>query len=256
MNIISSIQYKPRLATCQADVADNIRRAEPLLGISANLGSTFVCFPELAFTGYSFLNRSEAEAVSEPMFGPTYVKMSQFARQSQSYVIYGYVERNGDRLHNACIIINPIGELISNYRKINLWGNDFLWATPGASAPSIIPTPYGLISAVICRDIKSKIPQNINKVASEPFFPTEKPEILFLCANWGKGGFPATPWMDYSLNNECTVVVSNRYGIECNKDFENDFGQGGSLIIQPNWTVHTNGLVFNADCIVTAALEE
>lgn len=255
MNIISTIQYKPRLATCRADVSDNVRRAEFLLNAAFDAGSSIVALPELAFTGYTFLSKDQALSCAEPVDGPTYSRMARLANDFDCYIAYGYVESDGDKLHNSCNIIDPSGKIALSYRKINLWGNDFLWATPGKLPPVVLNTPLGKLSAVICRDIRVKVPSAINRVASaKPFFTDSKPDILILCSNWGRGGFPPVPWMEYSLNHQATLVVANRYGVEENGGFSNDFGSGGSIIIEPNWKVHTNGLQFNADCVITAGV--
>jgi hypothetical protein len=52
--------------------------------------------------------------------------------------------------------------------------------------------------------------------------------------------------MNFVEENNTTLVVSNRYGIEAN----NDFGAGGIGIISPDGTVQCKGLVWGQDCIV------
>ena len=52
MPILTAIQYRPRFATCQADVSDNFRRCGPLVNEAAALGTEVIVFPELALSGY------------------------------------------------------------------------------------------------------------------------------------------------------------------------------------------------------------
>jgi predicted amidohydrolase len=155
--------------------------------------------------------------------------------------------------------VGPDGKLLAGYRKINLFGNDFLWAKSGDKPAQIAQTELGLMSVVICRDIRDKIPENIPRTASEgpPLFDGQRVELVAACANWGKGGFPANAWMDFVADNKCTLVLANRWGKEENDshgEYTQDFGQGGSCIIEPDWTVHIDGLKFRQDCVVTAAL--
>lgn len=255
MFIISAVQYRPDLANSEAEVKNNFRRLGPLIDIIYNSGSQFIVFPELFLTGYSFLNPEQAGVVSESSTGPTFRAMRNLAVDLNAYVSYGYIESHHNQLFNSATMISPQGEAVAKYRKVNLWGNDFLWATPGDSPPPIVNSEYGPLSLVICRDIKARIPSNIPRTASVPFFNGVKPKYIAACTNWGKGGFPSTSWMDFATNHKCTLVLANRWGEEKNGGFTQDFGNGGSIIIEPSWKVHTNGLSFNQDCVVTAALE-
>ena len=256
MIILSAVQFKPNLAHNMADVHNNLRRCEPLIHDAWKVGSQLVVFPELFLTGYAFTDSTQAASVAERKDGPTFRTMRDIAIQLDCYVAYGYVESDGNRLYNSAQIIGPDGVAYCQYRKVNLWGNDFLWATPGASVPDVVRTPFGNLSVVICRDIRAKIPDNIPRVASTSFFDTKKPDIVAACANWGKGGFPSTSWMDFAANHKCSLVVANRYGVEQNNGYELDFGCGGSIIIEKDWNVHTAGLKFNNDCVVTAVMEK
>lgn len=256
MNILSCIQYRPRLASCPADVSDNVRRSADLLHEAGRLGSQLIVFPELAFTGYSFLSRDQAAAVSEAFDGPTFRAMRGVAVELKAYVAWGYVESSEGKLHNACSMVGPDGTLLSSYRKINLWGNDFLWASPGREPAPIVPTELGRTSVIICRDLRDKIPTNIPVMASkkpQPLWKAQRVDVVAACLNWGKGGFPSTTWMDFAADNECTLAVANRWGEEENGTFRQNFGQGGSCVIRPDWSVHTGGLHFSQDCVVSAS---
>lgn len=262
MTIISVIQYKPRMAFCQADVSDNFRRSTDLIHTAWNVGSELVVFPELCMTGYSFLSGDSAAAVAEPWNGKTFKSMAGVAYSLKSYVAYGYVETDGSKLYNAAHVIGPNGSLVCRYRKMNLWGNDYMWATPGVSKPEVIKTEIGLLSLIICRDIRNVAPVSTPRTASDdepggvPMYQQGKPEIVAGCVNWGDGGFPPVKWMDFVASNKCVLAVANRYGAEQSTNgYRQDFGIGGSIIIEPDWTIHSLGLEFNQDCVVTASVD-
>jgi predicted amidohydrolase len=259
MPILSAVQFRPRLASCQADVLDNLRRCEPLIHRASSVGSQLVVFPELFLTGYSFMSREEAGRVCERQDGPTFRAMRAAAQDLKAYVAWGYVELGeSGRLHNSAAMVDPDGSIVTRYRKVNLWGNDFLWATPGEVSAPIVRTELGRTSLVVCRDLRDKIPQNIPRTASSkkepPLFLEQPVDLVAACVNWGKGGFPSTSWMDFAANNACTLVVANRWGEEMNGSFSQDFGHGGSAIVEKDWTVHTGGLTFGDDCVVTGIL--
>ncbi len=255
MPIISVIQFKPRLAFTAADVKDNLRKIDSIMVSAYDSGSELVVLPELCTTGYTYLNQEEAALVAEPRDGSTFRYMANHAKSLEGYVAYGFVEVLDGRLYNSCNVVSPNGELVSNYQKMNLWGNDFLWANPGRSIPSVVDTSIGKIAALVCRDIKGKSPSNTpDESLSKTFFDREKPDIVALCSNWGKGGFPPNSWMDYSVKHNCIVAAANTFGTEEKNGFTNDFGCGGSVIVEPSWKIHSNGLKFNEPCIVTAMI--
>lgn len=257
IGILSAIQFSPRLATCSADVSDNFRRAEPLMDEAAKRRTSFLVFPELCMTGYTFLNRDQASAVAERFDGPTFDRMSSLARDIDSYVSWGYVEvGEDDRLYNSATMVNPDGEMVTSTRKINLYSTDFLWATPGIEPARVVDTEFGRTSIIICRDIRDQIPANIPRTASDrPMFLGEKLQLVAACTNWGSGGgYPPTTFMDFVADNQCTMVVADRWGKEKNEGLSSEFGSGKTVIISADWRVHTGGMIHGQDCVVSQAL--
>lgn len=258
LRIFSAIQFQPRFSRCGADVMDNFRRLEPLVRQAQNFGTSFLVFPELCLTGYSFLSKDEAMVVAETHNGPTYQKMRGVAIALSSYVSWGYVRINPDNgdLYNSATMINPQGDVVTSYDKINLFSCDFLWAKPGLSHAPIVETEFGSTSLVICRDLRDKIPSNIPRLAvkDSKLFDGKKIDLIAACTNWGRGGgYPPTSFMDFVADNKCDMVVADRWGKEDNSGLVSDFGTGKTSIISSNWSVHTNGMVHGKDCIVTAS---
>lgn len=254
--IVSVVQVCPRLAASEADVRDNLRKCEGLLQQAWRTGSELVVFPELCCTGYSFMSGEQASRVCERPDGPTFRFMQAAAVSLKAHVAWGYVESDGKHLYNSGSLVGPDGRLLTGYRKVNLWGNDFLWARPGAASAPVVRTELGDMSVVVCRDLRDKIPDNIPRTAASgpKLFDGRKVDVVAACVNWGKGGFPSTSWMDFAADNGCVLAVANRWGKEEVGTFTQDFGHGGSCVIEPDWTVHTGGLAFRQDCVVTAAL--
>ncbi len=255
--ILAAVQSCPRFATSPADVTDNFRRAAPLLKKAASLGASLVVMPELCLTGYSFLGEDEAAMVAEPADGPTFRAFRAFATSADCYVAYGFVEDSGTNLHNSAAVIAPTGELVLLSRKCFLAGTDYLWATPSKEEPPIVQTALGLMSAVVCRDLKNDHPAK----GEGGLFGGKRVELVAGLTNWGKGFFPSSKWVEFAQENACVLVVSNRWGSESNISAAHgehvaEFGQGGTAIIEPGGKVHIGGLIFGKDCVVAARLEE
>lgn len=259
MFIISTIQFRPNFATCQADVGNNYRMITPLLNQAIQTGSELIVLPELCLTGYSFLSQEDAAKVAEPFDGKTFRVMRTFAIQANAYVSWGYLEYDPktNKMYNSATMVSPEGEIVTKYRKINLWGNDHLWATPGSEIAPIVNTKFGETSIIICRDLRDKIPNFIQRFASEgdkKHYDGRQVDLVVASTNWGKGGFPSTTWMEFVAQNKCTLIVANRWGTEFNGSFSNEFGQGGVAIIESDWKIHIDGIKFSQDCVVTAVI--
>jgi predicted amidohydrolase len=289
MNIVTAIQFSPLLAKCPSDTKNNIIRSEQYIQKAFEYRTSLIVFPELSFVGNSFLNREEAAAVAEPIYGHTYKYLQKVAIKLSTYIVYGFVEDSDCELYNSAALIGPHGNLLHINRKSNLIGCDFLWAAPGNMEPEISATDIGLISAIVCRDlinkaVSSKSPCSICDIPSNYYlnnpcgvcgdqktphtkyvtknsgvFGGKSVDIVAGVTNWGKGFFPPTTWMDFAEENQCTLVAANRWGTETNKGkygtFTSDFHQGGSAIIEANGKVHINGLIFNENCVIAAAIE-
>ncbi len=101
------------------DVAANRSVILDRLARAADLGATLVVFPECALTGYCFASRDEAMPHAEPIPGPTTEAVARACRERGVFAAYGLIERDGDRLYNACALVGPEG-VVGSYRKVHL----------------------------------------------------------------------------------------------------------------------------------------
>jgi predicted amidohydrolase len=249
---VAAVQFAPVFE----DKMGNLRRMAHLAKRAADEQAQLVVFPELATTGYSFINKAHAAILAEPIHPDmlTFKSMRVLAESFGIHIVWGMAEVDpgtGD-LFNSQVYVSPDGTWTS-YQKVNRWGNDYLWARPGRSNPSIIKGFFagargeGLIEKkiglLICRDARDKKDDNWKS-----FYEKGDADIVCLSANWGDGGVPAVTWMEFVEDNDVTLIVANRYGKEDN----NDFGEGGTCIIEPPDVVHNNGLRWFEDCVVYA----
>ena len=95
----------------------NLRRALGLIQQAADAGAKVVVLPETMDLGWTHgAARSEAGAVAS---GETCRHLCDAARRHHLYLCAGLVERAGEQLFNAAVLIDPQGEVILHHRKIN-----------------------------------------------------------------------------------------------------------------------------------------
>lgn len=242
------------------DKASNLRGLARWIIRAAEAGAKLIVLPELCTTGYSFMSAAEAEPFADVLseFVPEpHLRASSsmnvmylLAHRYHVHVAWGLVEKDAGtgQLYNSQVLMCPDGRYES-MRKINRCGNDFLWSRPGRANPPILicefdgkPLKVGLL---ICRDVRDKKDDHWDS-----FYEKGDADVVVFSANWGKGFFPATTWMDFVEDNNTTLVVSNRFG----KETANDYGDGGVCIIHPPDKVACEGLVWGKDCVVYAEI--
>jgi len=234
------------------DVEGNLRKLAGFVQEAAKAGAKLVVLPELATTGYSFMSKGEAAAVSEPVpDGRTFKIMKALAEKLSVHIVWGMVERDTrtDDLYNSQVIVTPVANRGQSYHKVNLWGNDWLWAAEGKWNPPVLHCDFGggdtrKVGLLICRDVRDKKDSKWSD-----FYESGDADLVAFSSNWGNGGFPAVAWIDFVKDNKTTLLVSNRWG----KEVPNDFGEGGVCAITADpFEVKCDGLVWSQDCIVYA----
>ena len=75
--------------------------------------------PECAVPGYMFDSAEEALPFAEEIPGPSTEALAEACRRLDAHVVCGLLERDGDVLHNAAVLVGPDG-LVGTYRKTHL----------------------------------------------------------------------------------------------------------------------------------------
>jgi predicted amidohydrolase len=94
----------------------NLCRAEGAIGRAAAEGCRLVVLPECLDLGWT---DPSARDLARPIPGPHSGRLARAAEQHRIYVAAGLVERAGDRLFNAAVLIDPEGRIRLHHRKIN-----------------------------------------------------------------------------------------------------------------------------------------
>lgn len=129
--------------------AANLARAEQRIGEAAARGAEVVLLPECLDFGWTHPSAREL-ATSIPA-GESCQRLIAAARRHRVFVCAGIVERAGDRLYNAAVLLDPEGRLLLHHRKIHEldFGRE-LYAT--GDRLGVADTPFGRIGVMICAD--------------------------------------------------------------------------------------------------------
>jgi predicted amidohydrolase len=102
-------------------VERNRRRALELAGEALREQPDVILFPEEMLVGYAPNLRELAEAQD----GPTTQSFRRMLAGTETHVLWGLTERQGERWYIAATLVNAHG-VVANYRKTHLW-----WAADG-----------------------------------------------------------------------------------------------------------------------------
>jgi predicted amidohydrolase len=112
---VAAVQMEPKLGELEANLKAILARFRE----AATAGARLVVFPECALTGYGFDSRAEALPYAEPIPGLSSREIASVCAELNAYAIYGLLERDGDRLFNATVLVGPTG-VVGSYRKVHL----------------------------------------------------------------------------------------------------------------------------------------
>jgi predicted amidohydrolase len=194
-----------------------------------------IVFPELATTGYELGLRFTD--VAERVPGHAVNLLAQRAADYSTHVVFGMVtkEKVESVLYNAAIVIGPDGEMLGEYRKLHLPGEERLAFRPGYRLP-VFETAFGQIGVLLGWDLA--FPEAARSLT------LDSADLLCVCANWGHS--PAQEreifveeWRTYvqarALENSLYVVASNRIGEEYSYHFFGD-----SMVVGPRGELYAS----------------
>ena len=194
-----------------------------------------IVFPELATTGYE-LGVGFTD-VAERVPGPAVNLLAQRAADYSTHIVFGLVtkEKVESTIYNAAVVIGPDGEILGEYRKLHLPGEERLAFRSGFRLP-VFETTFGTIGVFLGWDLA--FPETARCLA------LDGAELLCVCANWGhapaeeRDGYVAE-WRTYvharALENATYVAAANRIGEEYSYRF-----LGDSMVVGPRGEVYAS----------------
>jgi predicted amidohydrolase len=219
---VAGVQMEPRLGKLDA----NLEKILGWLERAASEGARLAVFPECALSGYGFGSREEGLAHAVPLEGREVQSVAEACARTGCACVFGLLERDGDRLFNACVLIGA-GGLIGSYRKVHLpfLGID-MFVDPG-DRPFAVHEVDGLrVGMHICYDGAFPEPARVLALLGA--------DLLLLPTNWPTHSECAAEHMipTRAMENTVYVMSVNRVGVESGFRFI-----GSSSIADPSGKV-------------------
>lgn len=142
---IALVQFAPTFGAGDA----NLDRAEAVLG---DAQADLVVLPELAASGYSFVDRAEVARHAEAFpDGPTTRRLLTWSRRTRGVIVAGFIEAEGAHLYNAAVIVAD-GRPLGTYRKVHLFGFEREVFDPGDRPFAVHEHADLRVGTMICFD--------------------------------------------------------------------------------------------------------
>jgi predicted amidohydrolase len=201
---MAAVQMEPKLMKVKENLGSIVSAAREAADNRANL----IVFPECSLTGYIFSSRQEALSFAETIPGSSTEKIASLCQELKVYIIFGLLEKEGDRLFNDVAFVGPQG-LIAGYRKNHL---PFLgvdrFVDIGDRPFQVHQTPIGNIGLLICYDIAFPESSRVMTLLGA--------DVLVLSTNFPQGRGEKYSHVIYAraFENRVHLVSANRVGSE------------------------------------------
>lgn len=197
---VAGVQMDIRLADRQG----NLHRMRSFFERATDEGARLIVFPECAVTGYCYESLDEAMTVAETPDGPSVSEVAGWCAERDVWVVFGLLERDGERLFNALACVGPDG-LDGWYRKAHL---PFLgvdrFVTPGDRPFQVTETPLGRLGLNICYD--SSFPEAARVLS------LLGADLIVLPTNW-----PPTSGLTADVIPQARALENNVYFMAVNR---------------------------------------
>jgi len=219
---IALVQLEPKLGELEQNL---VRMSEMIERVCLEEPVDLVIFPELATSGYECGMRFTDLAEQVPAHCVNL--LARRANEFNTHVLFGLPtkEKVESILYNGAVLIGPEGELLCEYRKIHLKGEEKLAFRPGFRY-MVMETGFGTIGILVGWDLA--FPEAARSVV------LEGAELVCVCANWEDP--KVDEWYTYlrarACENAVYVAAANRIGEEYSYKF---FGH--SALVNPQGEV-------------------
>jgi len=215
-------------APALGDNEENLRRMAVIIArICGEQQVDLIAFPEFAVSGHEC--GLHFTRLAERVGGHAATFLAGKAAEFGVHLVFGMPvkEKVESILFNAAIVIGPDGEILGDYRKLHLRGEERMAFRPGYRMP-VFETAIGNIGVMLGWDLA--FPEVARSLV------LDGAELLVVCASWEAAR--AAEWQAFTMARACEngafVVAVNRVGIEPSYVFG-----GGSVLLGPRGTVHT-----------------
>jgi predicted amidohydrolase len=91
-------------------IEETLRRVERQVSAASAVGAEVILYAEGALHGYDYdMTPESVSAVAEPLEGPHCRQIQAMAQRHRIAILIGFIERNGDAVHNSMLVTRPDG---------------------------------------------------------------------------------------------------------------------------------------------------
>jgi predicted amidohydrolase len=220
---VATIQMQPQLG----DVAGNLERmSDAIAQVCSQQPVDLIVFPELSTTGYECGVRFTELAERVP--GSTVNLLARRAEEFDVHIAFGMASKAKVEsiVYDTAVLVGPDGDLLGQYQKIHLRGEEQLAFRPGYRF-RVLETRFGQLGLMVGWDLA--FPEVARSLV------LDGAELLCVLANWETPH--SAEWRTYVLarayENACFVAAANRVGEEYTYSF---FGE--STIVGPRGSLY------------------
>jgi predicted amidohydrolase len=222
---VATVQMKPALG----EVEDNLVKMSDFVNrIASQQKVDLIIFPELITSGYEL--GVKFTQVAQVIPGPTVNLLGQRAQDLGVYIAFGMVakERVESIIYDAAILLGPDGELVGEYRKTHLKGEERMAFREGFKIP-VFDTEFGPIGMMLGWDLA--FPEVARSLV------LDGAELLCALGSWEKDDIDEwnTLLKARAYENAVFVAGANRVG----DDVTLSFG-GESMIVGPRGKIYAH----------------
>lgn len=221
---VATVQMKPELGNIENNL---VKMSDYISSITSQQKVDLIIFPELITSGYEL--GVQFTELAQRIPGPAVNLMAQRAADSGVYIAFGMAtkEKVESVLYNSAVLVGPEGELVGNYHKVHLRGEERMAFREGFKLPVFDTGEIGKIGLMLGWDLA--FPEVSRALA------LDGAELLVCMANWEKEYIDE--WKAYvrarAYENAIYVAAANRVG----DDVTMSFG-GESMIVGPRGKVY------------------
>jgi predicted amidohydrolase len=230
---MSQINVAAVSSACRiGDVEANLAQVEAWTERAVARGAQLIAFPELALCGYAY--DPALKAVAESVPGPATRRLEELARRHQVTLSAGMLEREGDKLYNAQIVVGPEGYLGRYHKHYPTAKEAEVLATlPGQAYPTfeVEGIRFGIN---ICAD--SRQLDTIEALAKQATRLVHNPHANFLslgrnAEEWTRGKL--VYYLERVLACRAHILINNLAGTACDSTGTSYAFSGGAMILDP-----------------------
>ena len=131
---------------------------------------------------------------------PYLIRGADLSRELGIYLIFGFLELDGEDLYNTCAMFDPKGEIIAKHSKVHSGGEAFI--TPGRELKPF-DTALGRIGFLICKD--REVQDNFN------MHGVQDVDAVIIPMDGSGGKNNTRKLIQRAQDNCCWIVVANTW---------------------------------------------